>query len=267
MPKIEPIYIFSECNFAFQLRWGLTIFWQKSIHEKHWFTSLAEQLEPLGIRILSWRWKRANVSQFAVSTLPQISPAVVVRQIRNFLQRAIQDISPQALRSRYSIRSYGTQERKIIEAYVAKQPVHHPVASTTTQELFESLVIENKSVDLSRAKHAQGGIYWYNLHLALVHFERWRCANRELLIATQDVMVGTCAKKGWQLSRLAIVPDHFHLAIGCSLDESPSDVVLSLMNNIAWVHGMKPVLCHSAFMGTFGEYDQRSVVGRQRGEF
>ena len=167
MPKIEPIYIFSECNFAFQLRWGLTIFWQKSIHEKHWFT----------------------------------------------------------------------------------------------------LVIENKSVDLSRAKHAQGGIYWYNLHLALVHFERWRCANRELLIATQDVMVGTCAKKGWQLSRLAIVPDHFHLAIGCSLDESPSDVVLSLMNNIAWVHGMKPVLCHSAFMGTFGEYDQRSVVGRQRGEF
>jgi hypothetical protein len=152
MPAIEPIYIFSECNFAFQLRWGITIFWQKSVDEKHWFASVAEQLDPLGIRILSWQWKRAKVSQFAVSTLPQISPANVVSLLSEFLQDAIQEISPKALRSRFSIRSYGTQERKIIEAYVAKQPAHHPLASASSQELFESLVIENKSVDLSRAK-------------------------------------------------------------------------------------------------------------------
>jgi hypothetical protein len=149
MPSIEPIYIFSECNFAFQLRWGLTIFWQKSVDEKHWFAPVAE---PLEIRILSWRWKRAKVAQFAVSTLPQISPANVVSLLREFLQDAIQEISPKALRSRFSNRSYGTQEKKIIEAYVAKQPAHHPLASASSQELFESLVIENKSVDLSRAK-------------------------------------------------------------------------------------------------------------------
>jgi REP element-mobilizing transposase RayT len=226
MPAIEPTYIFSECNFAMETGQGYPV------RRKYAPAALARKRR-------------------------QSTPGISARRDPRNLAKA--------LRSRFSIRSYGTQEREIIEAYVAKQPTHHPLASASSQELFESLVIENKSVDLSRAKHAGGGVYWYNLHLALVHIERWRCANRNLLHATQDVIVRTCAKKGWQLSRFAIVPDHFHLAIGCSLDESPSDVVLALMNNISWVHGMKPILCHSAFMGTFGEYDQRSVVGRQRG--
>ena len=141
------------------------------------------------------------------------------------------------------------------------------MASASTQELFESLVFKDAKVDLSIARNVNGGIYWYNLHVALVNIGRWRCANREWLVATQGAIARTSTKKRWQLSVLSLVADHLHFSIGCSLEESPSQVVLSFMNNIAWMHGMKPVLCYSAFIGTFGEYDQRSVVGRQRGEW
>ncbi len=265
MSTIERVYIESNCNFAYQLRWGLTIFWQKSVDEKHWFEALVEHLAPQGIRILSWRWKRANVSQFSLSTVPIVSPSCIIEQVRECLQSICERISPSSLRTRFAIRSFGTQERKIVEAYVAKQPSHHPMASASAQELFESLVFKDTKVDLSISRNANGGIYWYNLHVALVNTERWRCANREWLVATRDAIVRTSTKKRWQLSCLALLADHLHFSIGCSLEESPSQVVLSVMNNIAWMHGMKPVLCYSAFMGTFGEYDQRSVLGRQRG--
>jgi len=40
-------------------------------------------------------------------------------------------------------------------------------------------------------------------------------------------------------------------------------VVLKLMNNLAFVHSMKPVYQFSAYVATFGEYDQRAL---RRGE-
>ena len=262
MPAPEPIYTSVNCKFAFQLRWGVTIFWHSAVDELIWLEQLASQLACEGIRVLSWRWKRTNVSQFALSTLPHVSPARIVDLVQRNLQLITQDVSTRSLRPNFSIRSYGTQDRKVVEAYVAKQPLHHPVASPATQQFFESIVIENEDVDLSIAKRARFGVYWFNLHIVLVHLERWRCGNRDLVLATRDIVTKSCGKKNWQLSRLSLVPDHLHMAIGCSFQETPSEIVLSLMNNIAWVHGMKPLLCHSAFVGTFGEYDQRSVAGR-----
>jgi hypothetical protein len=122
MSTIEPVYIESNCNFAFQLRWGLTIFWQKSVDEKYWFEALVEHLAPQGIRILSWRSKRANVSLFSLSTVPIVSPSCIVEQVREHLQSICERISPSSLRTRFASRSFGTHEWKIVEAYVAKQP-------------------------------------------------------------------------------------------------------------------------------------------------
>lgn len=215
MPSLEPIYTPSNCKFAFQLRWGLTIFWNTAVDESVWFEPLVSQLEPEGVRILSWRWKRANVSQFAISTLPHVSPATVVNLVQGKLQIATQNDSAKSLRPNFSIRSYGTQDRKIVEAYVAKQPSHHPVASPSTQQFFESIVIENKDVDLSRAKRARFGVYWFNLHIALVHLGRWRCGSRDIVMATRDIVTKSCQKKSWRLSKLSLVPDHLHLAVGC----------------------------------------------------
>jgi hypothetical protein len=53
------------------------------------------------------------------------------------------------------------------------------------------------------------------------------------------------------------------LSLGASFADTVQDVVLKLMNNLAFVHSMKPVYQFSAYVATFGEYDQRAL---RRGE-
>ena len=66
-------------------------------------------------------------------------------------------------------------------------------------------------------------------------------------------------KHGHALSRMAILPDHIHLALGCPEEQSPEEIALGYMNNCAHACGMKPVLQHSYYVGTFGEYDLGAV--------
>ncbi len=62
-------------------------------------------------------------------------------------------------------------------------------------------------------------------------------------------------KKGHLLSRAGIFADHLHLAVGCGIRESPQEVALSYMNNLAYARGMRPVFQFGCYVGTFGEYD------------
>ena len=68
-------------------------------------------------------------------------------------------------------------------------------------------------------------------------------------------------KKCWRISRAGILPDHIHVAIGCGFQDSPQDVALCFLNNLAFVHEMKSVFQFGGFIGTFGEYDNRVVAG------
>ena len=73
-------------------------------------------------------------------------------------------------------------------------------------------------------------------------------------------MIVTAARqKGLRLSRISLFADHLHVTLGCGYEQSPEDVVSAYLNNLAYVHGMKEVYCHSYYMGTFGEYDMGAV--------
>ena len=37
------------------------------------------------------------------------------------------------------------------------------------------------------------------------------------------------------------------------------ELALSLMNNLAWLHAMQPVIEPSCFLGTFGKYDLGAI--------
>ncbi len=260
MTALEPIYTADNCNFAYQLRWGVTIFWQRPVADSLWFSAFEEALKKDEIRILSWRWLRTDVMQFSVSTRPFVSPIFIIQRIKGRVQYAVRQYEPKALRAHYAIRSYGTQEREVIEAYIAKQPSKHPMATQRSQQVFEELAFVDSNVDLSIAHKTEHGDIWYNLHIVLVHEDRWRDVDAVRLKSTRDIILRCATRKNWRLSRCAILADHLHAALGCQVTDSPQQVVLTLMNNIAWVYGMKPILCHSAFLGTFGEYDQRAIV-------
>lgn len=49
------------------------------------------------------------------------------------------------------------------------------------------------------------------------------------------------------------------MTLGTHPDEAPRDVALSYMNNIAFAHGMNPVLMYGCYLAGFGEYDLGAI--------
>ena len=133
------------------------------------------------------------------------------------------------------------------------------MATARAQRIFEELCYAKESIDLSSPQKTTHSLYWYNLHIVLVNSMRWCDVNESRLQRIQRTLLLSGQRHGWRISRLAILADHVHLALGCNLTDSPSNVVLSVMNNIAWVYGMKPMLQYSAYVATFGESDHRAI--------
>lgn len=69
------------------------------------------------------------------------------------------------------------------------------------------------------------------------------------------MLLAASRAKGHWLSCAALLPDHIHLAIGCKLEESPEEIAMGYLNNLAFARGMRPVFRFGYFVGTFGEYD------------
>jgi REP element-mobilizing transposase RayT len=114
-------------------------------------------------------------------------------------------------------------------------------------------------VDLSAPSFSSHGEYWYNVHLVIVNEERWRETREELLDRLSSMIEGVAEKHGERLSRVAIVPDHIHLTMGCAIERSPEQIALSYLNNGAYACGMKAAFQFGYYVGTFGEYDRGAV--------
>ena len=76
---MEPIYSPQNVTPAYQLNWGLTIFWrQLPIPHSEWLTQLQTATEPDGVRILKHRTLSDNATQFFISTRPHVSPSQLI---------------------------------------------------------------------------------------------------------------------------------------------------------------------------------------------
>jgi REP element-mobilizing transposase RayT len=250
-----PIYTSENCKAAYQLYWVHSLFWRTPPGDTGWFEELKRLTEDDGIRLLQHKFEEPNVSKLLVSTKPEVAPRLIAQRVKGRLQHLIRERLPDAFRRNYAIRSVGSTKRENLEKYLEGQLRHHPMADTRIGDRFEQYQMNNAEVDLSRPSETTHARYWYNLHLVMVNEERWREVNESRLAAVRDMIVKAAAAKGHWLSRGAIVADHVHLTMRCKLEESPQDVALPYMNNVAYALGMKPALQFSYFVGTFGEYD------------
>jgi REP element-mobilizing transposase RayT len=260
-----PIYTAENCKAAYQLDWVYSVFWRTPPGELEWFEELKQLTDADGIRLLQHTFEEPNVSKLLVSTKPEVSPLKIAQRVKGRLQHLIREHLPDAFRRNYAIRSVGSTKRENLERYLEAQLRHHPMADARVGERFEKYQIKNAVVDLSKPSETTHARYWYNLHVAFVNEERWREVREDRLAAVRDMIVNAAAAKGYGLSRGAIVADHVHLTMRCALSESPQEVALSYMNNVAYALGMKPVLQYSYFVGTFGEYDL-GVIPRLGGQ-
>jgi hypothetical protein len=54
---------------------------------------------------------------------------------------------------------------------------------------------------------------------------------------------------------------HVHLLLGCVLSESPQEVALGYLNNLAYAQQMRRVYQYGFYVGTVGEYDLDAIRG------
>ncbi len=259
MPALTPIYTAENVKFAYQIRWAMTLFTSGTRPMESTLDPVVSALELDGIRVLSHRYAEPSMVQLTLSVKPHLSPQTIVQRVKGRLWYAWKDESLVKIEKKYSLRSYGTQEREIIEKYVAGQASHHTMATEKATALFEGLTLIDQAVELAKPLEISNSLLWYNLHIVLVHVERWRTVNERLLQAVRDMIRKVCKKYEWRLSRCGIVADHLHMALGANSQDAAEDVCLRLMNNLAFVHDMKPIYCYSAYVATFGEYDQRAL--------
>ena len=61
------------------------------------------------------------------------------------------------------------------------------------------------------------------------------------------------------ITRIGILSNHIHILVGIGVNESPESAALSLLNNLTFAQGWKPVFRFSYYAGTFGGYDRDAI--------
>ena len=260
MPKIDPIYTTNNCRAAYELQWSVSLFYRASISNEQWLAELTGTVERDGVRILNHRFRSPEVSQFLVSTTPRVSPSQVVRSLKGRLQHILRHAHPRAFHRNYFVRSVGAIKRNIIESYVATQVAHHRMADPAVQKRLRRYQVQDPNVDLSRIIYSGHGQYLCNLHLVLVHQDRWMEIRHEVLDRVRSTIVKAARKRGHRLSRAGIFTNHVHLALGFAITQSPEEVALCYLNNLAYAQGMRAIYQPGYYVRTFGEYDLGAIT-------
>ena len=258
---MDPIYTPHNTTPAYQLNWGLTLFWRESpIPEENWLPNLKQAAEPDGVRVIEHRLTTREASQFFVSTKPHVAPSQLIRGVKGRLQHLIRKERPKAFQRNYCLRSVGEAKRSVVEDYVAGQLGHHQMADPRVQERLARYQKTYSEVDLGKPSFSSHGKFWHTLHLVIVNEARLMEIREEPLAKLSHTVEHVATKHEYRLSRTGLLADHLHLTIGCPIDRSPQEVALGYLNNCAYACGMKPVFRFSYYVGTIGEYDRGAVV-------
>ena len=258
-PMKSPFYTAQNCRAAYQLNWSLSVFWHDPVMSPDsWLEPLKVIVENDGVRVLEHRLSAKNVSQFLLSTKPQVSPSAAIRSVKGRLQYLVRQERPKAFRRNYSILSVSSANLETIESYVASQVEHHAMADPRICERLRNYQITDPQVDLSLVQCSSHGEFTYNLHLVLVNSEREIDVREESLQITHDGIPRISCKKGHRLSRAGITGDHIHITLGADVAETPTDVALAYLNNLAYFH-KKPIFQSGYFVGTYGQYDLGAI--------
>jgi REP element-mobilizing transposase RayT len=262
-PSFAPIYTAANIRCAFQLNWSLSVFWHDAGPGVGWLPELMQLSESAGMRILQHRLATETCSQFLISTRPPMRPVEIPKGVKGRLQKLVRRDRRNALQRNYHLQSLGSTQRQKIEHYVAGQLQHHADDDElNVDQILADLQIVNPEVDLGRQRFTSHARYRCNLHLVVRLLPQHSSSDPEQWHRIRRAIRVTADRHQHLLSRAGLLSDHVHLVLGINMDQSPLDVVLPYMNNIAWLFDMQSVLRHSCFLGTVGESDLGAISRR-----
>lgn len=225
---------------------------------------MLEEIEPLwdrdGMRLLEHCWSDDKV-QLTFSTTPEVAPVFLAGRAKGRLQHALRRTSQgfSGFSRKVSISSVGHNSRAQIETYVASQVDAARFADPSFVALMKQFTVVCTDTDISKPAESAHGRYWYNLHLVLVTAERYRVADQTRLATLRDASFRIAEKKGYQISRLSLMPDHLHLALRGNVKQSPQEIAVAFQNNLAYALGQVRIWADTYYAGTFGEYDMWAI--------
>lgn len=262
---VTPIYSPENLHgVAYQLRFSWTG-WPSGGELPELSSAVLSALEPLweadGLRRLEHIWQPQRV-QITLSAKPHVSPVFLAARVKGRLQHVLREHgTPADFSRKVSVRSVGDRRTDHIVEYVRGQVEKEPVVDERFRELLRPFSVSDPAVSFAAPTESRSGRYWYNLHLVLVTQERDRIVDQERLALIRDQTLRIAAKKGHTIGELSILPDHLHMALRGDIEQSPQDIALCYLNNLAYALGQKAVWQFGYYAGTFGEYDMGAVRG------
>lgn len=217
------------------------------------------------MRLLQHHWSD-EIVQLLFSTQPHVSPQLIATRAKGRLDHAARQSGVNLSFSRkLAVRSVGDATQRDVQAYIERQVAKEHFADARFATFLRTIAVHDPSVDLSQPAESARGRYWYNLHMVLVVEARFRFSDERILTMLRDGTLKIASKKKHGISRASIMPDHLHLALRPTPNESPVDVVFAYQNNLTHLLKSGPIWMDSFYVGTFGEYSTRTIgdsVGR-----
>jgi REP element-mobilizing transposase RayT len=260
---MEPLYTAKNTNPAYQLNWSVSLFGRNSLPSLgEWLDALKESTEPDGVRILEFNLTRPDTAQLLISTVPHVAPAEVLRSVKGRWQNQFRKTFPQMFRRNYFISSVGETHCGELDQYISLQTERHTMADARVQKTIEELQFHDDTVDLGLVRGSSHGQFIYGLQVVVQNESGWSETDSDLLKDLQETTRSVAKQHDWLLSRIGLLTNHLHVLLGPAITDSPESVALSLMNELANVYDLKPVLRYSYYAGTFGRYDRNAIRHR-----
>lgn len=198
--------------------------------------------------------------QVLFSTGPGVSPEFLAARAKGRLDHLFRKTGvPLLFTRKVAVRSIGENTRGVVEAYISRQVAKADYADPRWEATMQELVCHDSKVDLSVPQESARGRYWYGLHIVLVTDARVPFSEVTAMQTVRDGCLKIAIKRGLRVSRLAVMPDHLHMAVGPPPSMSPLEVVGVLQNNLAWMLGQRRIWQDGFYAGTFGDYDMGVV--------
>ncbi len=207
-----------------------------------------------GLNVLEYR-VRNDSTQILLEAAPQVSPTLATQRIKGRLQHTLRQAgTPVTFSRKVSFRSLGENTRPIVERYLLKQVGKEGFVDPRFIARMNEYTVESPEVDLNEPATSHSGRYWYNLHLVMVTSGRCRVVDYEYLARERDGVIRVAQAKGYLLKSLSVMPDHVHLAFRGDISQSPGELALCFMNNLAFLLGRNRIWADEYYVGTFSEY-------------
>lgn len=224
---------------------------------------LSEALAADGTPLESHTWS-PDMIHLTVAAPPDLAPVRIAQRLKGRLDHALRKAgTPVSFSRKVGVRAIGHNCTAVVERYVRDQLEHVDLADSRYRATLAAAAIHDPAVDLADPAVVTHGRYWYNLHVVFVVARRYRIGGQGLLQGLRERVRAASAARGCALKRMALMPDHMHLALRGNPRLSPSEIALSLQEATSVAAGCR--LWEAGFyVGTFGDYDC-ATVGAQGG--